>query len=136
MVAFDSPQQMFTHITGRINEVHAKAERIVEAAIKTGEQTTKNLTETRPSRKSGKAGRVETGAMVGNISSAMVESNDRRIVGEFGWLGRVEDYYVYQTATGFTHHLSGEFIQPTLALQDATAQVKELLDEWVESGGK
>jgi len=136
MVNFDNPQQMFKFIQRQIDETVASAERITEAAVKTGEQLTKHLTETRPTKKSGKAGRVDSGDMVGDISSEILESNDRRIVGEFGWLGTEKDYYVYQTATGFRHYLTGDFIEPTYALRDATAHVEELIDDWVRGGGK
>lgn len=62
--------------------------------------------------------RIDTGAMFDAISSK-VEFSARKIVAEAGFIDGAADYYVYQTVTGFRHWLSGNFIEPTRALQTA-----------------
>lgn len=62
--------------------------------------------------------RVDTGLMRGQITSD-VELKAREVIGKFGFLNEKADYFLYQTVTGFTHWLSGDFIEPTFALRDA-----------------
>lgn len=62
--------------------------------------------------------RVDTGAMINAITSD-VRTEAKTIIGRFGFLDQQAEYFLYQTVTGFTHWLSGEFIEPTFALRDA-----------------
>lgn len=62
--------------------------------------------------------RVDTGKMLESITWN-VQNGAREVIGRFGFTQEREDYFVYQTVTGFTHWLSGEYIEPTYALQDA-----------------
>ncbi len=81
---------------------------------------------TRPSAKSGKQGRIETGAYL--------ESFDYRVGDSSGNTGGeivqkdFQDYYEYQES-GFTHAGSGEFIQGTQAILDSIPQIEKLLNE-------
>lgn len=90
-------------------------EKVLEEAV----ENAKRFTAQRPSAKSGKAGRVDTEAMINAITSVYRFEVDK-IVGEFGFMNQAQLYYVLQTQTGFTHWLSGEFIEPTFAIRDAT----------------
>ena len=63
--------------------------------------------------------RVDTGTMVGMINNHEVELTGKQVIGRFGFLGVKADYFLYQTVTGFTHYLSGDFIEPTFALRDS-----------------
>lgn len=88
----------------------------------------RRFTETRPSAKSGKQGRVDTAEMLASIAGETFWDGVDRIVGRFGFLDRQELYFSLQTNTGFTHYLSGEFIAPTLAMRDAyVAAIENLL---------
>lgn len=60
--------------------------------------------------------RIDTGLMLGSTSRD-VQSRGDNIVGRFGFLDRKEDYFAYQTVTGFTT-LDGRYIAPTFALRD------------------
>lgn len=62
--------------------------------------------------------RVDTGLMISEITDE-IELRGKEIIGRFGFLNQKADYFLYQTVTGFTHWLSGEFIEPTFALRDA-----------------
>jgi len=112
------------------------AQDVAEEAGRTGARLAEHLTRTRPSRKSGKRGRVETGAMADGISSAVKRNDKTMIRVDFGWLDSPKPYMVYQTDAGFTHYWSGEYIEPTYALRDATEHVRGLIADWVEGGGK
>lgn len=66
----------------------------------------------------GTGDRVDTYAMIEAISSK-VEFEAKMIIGEVGFINDMQDYYLYQTVTGFRHWLSGERINPTGALAEA-----------------
>lgn len=88
----------------------------------------RRFTETRPSAKSGKQGRVDTSAMLESIGGEVFWEGVDRLVGRFGFTDRQELYFMWQTTTGFHHYLSGEFIAPTFALRDAAvAAVQNLI---------
>lgn len=96
-----------------------------------GAQQAKAFTASRPSAKSGKAGRVETGKMMEAISYRVTRNGPYQVLLEMGFTDFAEPYFVYQTSTGFRHNRSGEFIAPTLAVVDAgrimEAQVPAIL---------
>lgn len=60
--------------------------------------------------------RIDTGLMLGSTSRDVQGGGDN-VVARFGFLDRKEDYFAYQTVTGFTT-LDGRFIAPTFALRD------------------
>lgn len=90
-------------------------ERVIEEAV----ADAKRFTASRPSRKSGKAGRVDTGNMMDDIVGKVWQTSEEEIIGDFGFLDNQEFYYFLQTDEGFKHWISGEFIEPTNALRDA-----------------
>ena len=61
------------------------------------------------------ADRIDSGDMY-NAFGSQVEYTAKKIIGEAGFIGGAQDYYIYQTVTGFRHWLSGERIEPTEAL--------------------
>lgn len=69
------------------------------------------------------ADRVDTGAMISAIEGE-VQSSAREVAGRFGFLGNIQDYYVFQTVSGFHHWLGGQYIEPTFALRDAGEMAK------------
>lgn len=94
--------------------LYARMEHVLQEAV----VDYRNFTASRPSAKSGKSGRVDTEAML-NAVSYRLDQVQGEIVGEFGFLNEQALYFYLQTNTGFTHYLSGEFIEPTFALRDA-----------------
>jgi len=135
MAEFTDFHQVVNRINQVIDGVTAEAYIVAEAAGGTGARMTEDLTRTRPSRKSGKRGRVESGDMAGDISYDVKRADKTMIRVDFGWLGTVPFYYIYQTDTGFIHNRSGEFIGPTFALRDATQHVATVIENWVRGGG-
>lgn len=68
------------------------------------------------------------------ISGDMVDAMDAEVSGtglqlRFGFLKNFQQYFSWQTITGFTHWKSGKFIAPSLALEDAKYDVQELMQE-------
>lgn len=68
------------------------------------------------------------------VSGDMVEAMDVEVSGtktqlRFGFLKGFQNYFSYQTITGFTHWTSGKFIRPSLALSDAKYDAEELMRE-------
>ncbi len=64
------------------------------------------------------ADRVLTGAMISAIEGE-VRGSAADVAGRFGFLGEQQEYFIFQTVSGFHHWLSGEMIEPTFALRDA-----------------
>lgn len=76
--------------------------------------------------------RIDTGLMISEITDE-VELRGQEIIGRFGFLNQKADYFLYQTVTGFTHWLSGEFIEPTFALRDAKILAEGQVIEAIEA---
>ena len=76
--------------------------------------------------------RVDTGTMIGSISGE-IEPAARAIIGRFGFLGQQQDYFLFQTVTGFEHYLSAAFIEPTFALRDAGELAKNDMIHAIEA---
>ena len=99
----------------RIGEIEVAFGVIIAEAV----DNMKHFIETRPSLKSGKPGRVESGDMLKDVAGEVFYDGVGGMVGKFGFLNVQELYYALQTSTGFTHYKSGEFIEPTFAMRDA-----------------
>lgn len=98
----------------------ARLENAMASVIRIAVDDAKRFTASRPSAKSGKAGRIESGKMMEEIMGRSYREGVANVVGEFGFLnGPAELYMALQTSTGFKHWRSGEFIEPTFALRDA-----------------
>ena len=134
MTTVSNAGELFRWIRGEIDDVSKNAVRLVEDVIQAGERDTRYFTLTRPSAKSGKAGRVETERMADAIISRMESTGPAVIRGAYGFLDDQEEYFKYQTVTGFTHNRSGEYIAPTFALQDAYEGTKQMVDRAIADG--
>lgn len=109
-------------------KVDAKWKSLGEAAEEAGEfgsKTAQSYTLSRPGAKTGKAGRVDTGDMVGALRWKPVSFSDTLIHTQYGFVDEYEDYYGMQTVTGFTHNRSGRFIGPTFALRDSIGPTRD-----------
>lgn len=68
------------------------------------------------------------------ITGKMVDAMDAEVSRtattlRFGFIKDFQDYFRFQTITGFTHWISHEFIRPSLALADAKLDAQELMHE-------
>lgn len=118
-----------------IDSISDNAKQFAANAAEEGAKMAEDLTRSRPSARSGKSGRVDTGKMADSFKARIVESTPERIVAQFGVLEGVEKYFIYQTATGFTF-FDGVWVEPTYAMRDATEHAKAQISQWVEGGGK
>lgn len=76
--------------------------------------------------------RVDTGLMIGSISSR-VESTADEVIAKFGYLDKQEFYFKLQTVTGFATR-DGRFIEPTFALRDAYEYAKNYAERLLGDG--
>jgi hypothetical protein len=102
-----------------VAEFRKKVEAAMVEVINQAVEDMRRYTESRPSAKSGKAGRIETGAMLESIAGKTFMEGADKVVGQFGFINRQELYFMLQTSTGFEHYGSGDFIEPTFAMRDA-----------------
>ena len=126
---------LFRQIEQQMDEITKEATQVAIAVADTGARMAEQLTRTRPSPRSGKRGRVESGRMAESFDSRVVEVSPTKIVTEFGSLEDTQKYFVFQTETGFTF-FDGTWVEPTYAMRDATEHAKTLVEQWVRSGGK
>lgn len=113
-------QQSFTTFPNAyLKALQGKLQLRMERVVKQAVEDMRRFTETRPSAKSGRAGRVDTGEMLESIAGRTFNDGVDKIVGEFGFLSRKDLYFMLQTSTGFRHYISSEFIEPTFAMRDA-----------------
>lgn len=90
---------------------------VADEAAEFGAKTAQSYTASRPGAKTGKAGRIDTGAMVEAIRHKRVSYSLDLVEAHYGFIGTLEDYFKMQTVTGFRHH--SQFIAPTFALRDS-----------------
>jgi len=114
-----SPQRLVSapsRFVGKFRpRLYARMKQVIDEAV----EDAKRFTASRPSAKSGKSGRIETGDMMDAIVGRVYQNAEESIIGDFGFLDRQEFYFFLQTDEGFRNWRSGEFIEPTFALRDA-----------------
>ena len=113
----------------KVDRMTCKALRAVEEAAEKGENITKHHIETRGTAKSGKRGRIDTGAMLDSVSSEVMSRSPTGIQVRFGY----EDtpYWTKFQEPGF-EHVGGVTVEGTHALQDAADEVLTDLLEDIE----
>lgn len=103
---------------GKVTRIEDGVEQALQNAMEDGAEIMRNNIATRGTAKSGKAGRIETGKMSGDVKARVYPGTDKgNQVGRFGWIDNREDYYGYQEG-GF-EHVNGGDVEGMYALQDA-----------------
>lgn len=97
-----------------------------------GAKTAQSYTASRPGATTGKAGRIDTGAMVEAIRSKPVSAGPDLIEVQYGFVREFEEYMRLQTVTGFAHNRSGDMIEPTFALRDSIEPTRAFTRALVE----
>lgn len=100
---------------GKVDRLHDNLRDVVDDSIEEGERITDHHIRTRGTAKSGKAGRIETEAMVNSVSSQLLRDNEQEVVGAFGYHD-TPFYTVFQ-------ELGTSRIEPMYALSDAAEEV-------------
>lgn len=113
-------------INGTDNALMETAEEVAEK----GKNITQYHIETRGTAKSGKRGRVETGAMRDAVSGDARRVSRGRAQAEFGWNSKTPEYAIFQER-GFTHS-GGTQVEGMYALADAADEVLSDLKEDLE----
>ncbi len=113
-----APRGLFTWPQDKLYRIYEKVPGLMEQLIQEAVENARRFTATRPSAKSGKDGRVETGRMMDAIMGRILQEGKDRIIAELGFLDDQELYFALQSVTGFRHP-GGAAIAPTLAIRDA-----------------
>lgn len=128
---FDS---MMASVRKQVTETWAHVERASQDTAEFGAKTAQSYTASRPGMTTGKAGRIDTGAMLRALRHKIVSVGPDHIQAQYGFVDEFEEYMRMQTVTGFTHNRSGNMIQPTFALRDSIAPVNEFARDAVKRG--
>lgn len=120
MASSNDGARVMAEINARIENMTRRARRTVQEAADKGRDLTKQHIETRGTAKSGKRGRIETGAMLNSVSSGTVSADIEEVVTRFGYEN--SPYWTQFQEPGFIH-LSGVTVEGTYALQDAAEEV-------------
>lgn len=97
-----------------------------EEAAEFGAQTARSYTRSRAGATTGKAGRVDSGAMVAAIRHRSISFDNNLIRSQYGFVDDYDQYMKFQTVTGFRHNRSSRYIAPTFALRDSIEPTRAL----------
>lgn len=122
-----SPAQLVSEITSDLDDIEDKVDSIVQSSAKHGRDLVKEFISTRPSQKSGKRGRIDTGDMLKGATYSKLGKGSAR----FG-MKNGPHYSVYQEH-GFTHNRSGEWVEGMFAVADAFEIVGKDIEQGLRS---
>jgi hypothetical protein len=115
-------------IESRYRRLRADIQAAMREAMDEGAKLGKAIIEVSGTAKSGKRGRIETGAMR-DAFDGDVKVSSRDIEGRLGWINEFMDYFGYQGESGFRHAISGEFIEGVRALSLASDRTWDMFTE-------
>jgi hypothetical protein len=101
----------------KVDEINRKNFAALKNNMQDGEEITQTFIATRGTEKSGKQGRVDTGAMLDAVDSDVKLQSKDEAIGRFGWLKKKPTYAQYQEE-------GTKYIAPMYALSDAAEIVK------------
>lgn len=115
MVSFEQAAGEWFQV--KVDEINRKNFAALRDNMKDGEEITQTFIATRGTEKSGKQGRVDTGAMLDAVDSDTQLKSKDEAIGRFGWLKKKPTYAQYQED-------GTKYIAPMYALSDAADIVK------------
>lgn len=115
MVSFE--QAAGEWFQAKVDEINRKNFAALKHNMQDGEEITQTFIATRGTEKSGKQGRVDTGAMLDAVDSDTQLKSKDEAIGRFGWLKKKPTYAQYQED-------GTKYIAPMYALSDAAEIVK------------
>lgn len=118
MVSFE--QAAGEWFQAKVDEINRKNFAALKNNMQDGEEITQTFIATRGTEKSGKQGRVDTGAMLDAVDSDTQLKSKDEAIGRFGWLKKKPTYAQYQEE-------GTKYIAPMYALSDAAEIVKDQL---------
>lgn len=122
---FVTPGTLPGAVQDRLDDIFRQVTDRVETGVETGEKLVKEYISTRGTAKSGKAGRIETGAMLRSVRSQMLAKGTLMAHGRFG-LGAGPSYSIFQEK-GFRHNRSGAHVEGMFAVVDAREAIYQYL---------
>lgn len=131
MTTFVTPETLVPAVREELGDIWGQVSDAVERTIRVGEASVKEFISTRGTAKSGKRGRIETGAMLKSVRSRKVRFNRSSAEGLFG-LGRGPDYSLYQEY-GFRHNRSGMMVEGMFAVVDSREVARMYLESQLRS---
>jgi hypothetical protein len=115
---------------GRLHQIPAvvaEADRQLERIAEEGAEEMRGYISTRGtswSNAQGRAGRIDSGAMLDAVQSRPNPNRSNRVFSwEFGWVEKFLDYFRFQEE-GFTH-VGGNSVEPMFALRDASSTARD-----------
>ena len=117
-------EALHSWFSAKVDNLNDGLRDIAKESAEEGEKLTKQFIETRGTAKSGKQGRIETGAMLDSVSSAVVRETKDEIQTRFGY-NDAPYYTVFQ-------ELGTSQVEPMYALTDASEEVFEDLRKDIE----
>lgn len=113
----------------KMDEVAVIMKETAQESAATGKRNVREFVQTRGTEKSGKEGRIETGAMLKAVRGKTLTANKTSASSSFGWIEGPPEYTRYQEH-GFTH-VNGVDVAGMYALADASEimkrEVKDIL---------
>lgn len=101
----------------KVDQINRKNYAALRKNMNDGEEITQTFIATRGTEKSGKQGRIDTGAMLDAVDSDTQLKSKEEAIGRFGWLKEKPTYAPYQED-------GTKYIAPMYALSDAAEIVK------------
>lgn len=117
---------------GILRDIRDTMRDAVRDGVKDGAETVELFVATRGTEKSGKQGRVETGAMIGSVDSEITEDSADEIEGRFGFIDNPPDWVKFQEE-GF-NHVGGVSVEGMNTLVDAGEIIIAQVLEDIEKG--
>lgn len=120
MATANNGAQVMAWFEAKVRRLNDGKRNTAKELAKDGEDLTKEFIATRGTEKSGKQGRIETGAMIDSVTSGTLTDNAEEIVTRFGY----EDspFHTAYQEPGFIHS-SGVKVAGTYALSDAAEAI-------------
>ena len=115
-------KDMTAWLKSKLNDISGIIHETADEAAEEGKNITRHNIETRGTTKSGKRGRVETGAMRDRVDGRVTGKTYDSATAEFGWLDGQNAYEWFQEF-GFVHR-GGTIVEGMYAITDASDEVR------------
>lgn len=110
---------IINHILLTVSGVKEDVKEGMENVAEQGADNVRKMIETRGTEKSGKAGRIDSGALLRSVDYRVTKDTDEHFEVEYGYIidNESEDYNLFQEY-GFTHRY-GSFVPGMYAIRDS-----------------
>lgn len=116
-----------------VNNIEDSMRQAVRDGVQDGKETVELFVATRGTEKSGKQGRIDTGAMIDSVNGEVTKDTPTEVEGRFGFIDNPPDWTKYQE-DGFVHVGSGMPVEGMHALSDAADIIFRQVQQDIEKG--